>query len=368
MRGTILHIMNYGASYRGNFMDSLASLDGKLKETGLKNIYMFTHNAKNPGAERWISKMQQQGEDVYFLSNNLKKDISFIQRVVKEKEVKLLHTHFITMNQYLPIYFATLKSEIQVMMHMHNHSKKTGNKCKNILRRVLYGKCIMVACSESVYAGLERDYPRNIKYAVDNGINFSRLDSYEILKTDEFGLEENQGMCLIFGFDFYRKGVDLAVKALRDLREQGYTFGLLISLSSNFEKVEENIIKILGEMPSWVKVIPARSDVATFYNYVDVFLSPSREEGLPYSVLEAGYSGCSVVMSDISAQKNLKIPYGYWFESENIEDFCKKILQAHQAHGEKLRDWEQVKNTMRNNYPLEQWSEQIKKLYIRHIQ
>lgn len=368
MPGTILHIMNYAASYRGNFMDSLASLDRKIKEEELKNIYLFTADAQNEGSMSWIGEMQRQGEEIYFLAENRKQDAALIRRLIREKDVKIVHTHFITMQQYLAVYQATFGSGIPVLMHMHNHSKKAGNPCKNILRRMLYGKCIMVACSESVYHSLERDYPKNKKYSIDNGVNFSRLDAYETLPENSFGLEKNEGVFLIFGFDFYRKGVDLAVKALKRLREQGHCYSLLVSLSTNFEQVEKNIVDILGEMPSWIKVIPARNDVATLYNFVDVFLSPSREEGLPYSVVEAGYSGCSVVMSDISAQVHLKIPYGYWFQSENVEDFADKILKAKAEHNEKLANWDKVKQSMRENYALDTWSEQVKKLYKKILQ
>ena len=160
----------------------------------------------------------------------------------------------------------------------------------------------------------------------------------------------------------------MAVKALQELRKQGYSYSLLISLSTNFEQVEKNITDILGEMPSWIKVIPARNDVATLYNFVDVFLSPSREEGLPYSVVEAGYSSCSVVMSDISAQVHLKIPYGYWFQCENVKELADKILKAKKEHTQKLENWEQAKQSMRENYALDTWSEQMKKLYKKILQ
>ena len=363
MPGTILHIMNYAASYRGNFIDSLWSLDKKLQLEGLKNIYLFTGDAKSEGPMSWIKEMQQQGEEVYFLAENRNQDAGLIRKLIKEKNVKAVHTHFITMQQYLAVYQATFGKKIPVFMHMHNHSKVAGNPIKNIIRRTLYRKCIMIACSESVYHSLERDYPKNEKYSIDNGVNFSRLDSYENLREEDFGLEKSEGVFLIFGFDFYRKGVDLAVKALKELRNQGHSFSLLVSLSTNFEQVEKNIIDILGEMPSWIKVISARNDVATLYNFVDVFLSPSREEGLPYSVVEAGYSSCSVVMSDISAQVHLKIPYGYWFESENVEDFADKILKAQKEHIKKLENWDKAKQSMRENYALDTWSEQVEKLY-----
>lgn len=368
MPGTVLHIMNYAASYRGNFIDSLTSLDKKIRTSGLKNIYLFTKEAKSEGPMSWIREMQQQREEVYFLTENKNQDAKLIRSLIKEKNVKIIHTHFITMQQYLAVYQATFGKKVLILMHMHNHSQIARNPVKNILRRMVYDKCIMVACSESVYRSLERDYPKNEKYVIDNGVNFFRLDTYETLTEEDFGLEKSEGVFLIFGFDFYRKGVDLAVKALNLLREQGHCYSLLVSLSTNFHQVEEKIVDILGELPSWVKVIPARNDVATLYNFVDVFLSPSREEGLPYSVVEAAYSSCSVVMSDISSQVHLKIPYGYWFKSEDVEDFADKILKAQKERAQKIKNWDSVKETMRENYALNIWSEQIEQLYKKILQ
>lgn len=363
MAETVLHIMNYAASYRGNFMDSLASLDDELRKEGKRNIYLFTQAAKSEGAMSWICEMQKNGQTVAFLSGNRGQDAKLIKRMVKEHGVVLIHTHFITMQQYLAVYQAVLGTRLPVVMHMHNHSKKAGNPIKSIIRRSLYSRCIMVACSESVFHSLERDYPGNEKYAIDNGVNFSRLETYAQVHNKDFGLPEGEKAFLIFGFDFFRKGVDLAVQALNKLRKEGYSYSLLISLSTNFEEVENNIVAILGEMPSWVKIIPARNDVATLYNYVDLFLSPSREEGLPYSVIEAGYSKCSVVLSDISAQKYMKIPYGYWFESENVDAFAEQIVKAEREHAEKVTNWTAAKETIRGHYVLEVWSKKVTELY-----
>ncbi len=363
MTATVLHVMNYAASYRGNFMDSLASLDAELKKEDKKNIYLFTQDAKAEGPMKWISELQSSGHVVEFLSGNRGRDAKLIKDMIKKHGVVIVHTHFITMNQYLAVYQAVLGTKMPVVMHMHNHSRQAGNPIKNMIRQCLYSRCVMVACSESVYHSLERDYPKNEKYAIDNGVNFSRLDTYSEVTNKDFNLPEGEKAFLIFGFDFFRKGVDLAVKALDKLRKEGYAYSLLVSLSTNFDQVEQNIVDILGEMPAWVKIIPARNDVATLYNYADLFLSPSREEGLPYSVIEAGYSKCSVVLSDISAQKYLKVPYGYWFENENVDAFAEQIVKAEQEHEEKLKNLDAARKTICGHYVLEVWSKKVMELY-----
>ena len=363
MKKVILHVLNYGASYRGNFIDSLENLGALIGEDSLEHYYMFTRDANNVKSRVWIDELQKQGRRIFFLTGSIARDVQEIKDILKGENVEAIHTHFITMRQYLVIYLATFSKKLPVIMHMHNHSKEARGAIKRVLRRLLYKKCKMIACSESVLKSLERDYPANEKFAIDNGVNFERLEQYSEITAAEYGLKETDKVLLIFGFDFYRKGVDLAVRALDKLRKEGKDYSLLISLSTNFEEVEKHIYAILGDVPEWVKIIQARNDVATLYNFVDVFLSPSREEGLPYSVVEAGYSKCGVVMSDISAQAHLKIPYGIWFASENYEDLACKIVEAIEEHEKKKSQWEVVKSQMKEAYALDSWSNKIREYY-----
>lgn len=357
----VLQVINYGARYRGNFIESLEYLDGLLKKEDTQNIYLFCASAKTGPAHVWTDEMIAKGDTVYFLSGNMKEDVELIKGIVRDFEVVLVHTHFITMEQFRTVDKAVPKS-IQVIMHMHNHSRQ-GNFVKNILRQIAYRRCIMVACSESVYGSLERDYPKLEKYYVDNGVNYDRLDTWSEIDPSDYKINGDEKKLLIFGFDFYRKGVDLAVKAVDSLVKKGGKYVLLISLSTNFEFVENEIKKILGEMPDWVRIIEARNDVASLYNMVDLFLSPSREEGLPYSVIEAEYCKCSIVLSDISAQNKLKLKYGYWFEDGNVEGFEKQIEKAISEREKKLSDMEAVKNHMRESYSLSEWGKKIIKIY-----
>lgn len=360
---SVLHIMNYAASYRGNFIDSLEALDQKISEDGMCNVYMFCAAARGDGSMQWISEMQQRGLRVFFLTEDRKADTELIRKVMKEENVIALHTHFISMQQFLPVYLAAGRNKIPVFMHMHNHSTEAKNPIKRILRRHIYRRCRMIACSESVYQSIERDYPDNIKYSVDNGVNFDRLDNFSQLTRKEFSIPDEDAVFLIFGFDFYRKGVDLAVQAVNQLRKEGKKYSLLISLSTNFEMVEKSIIDIIGELPDWVHIIKARNDVASLYNFAELFLSPSREEGLPYSVVEASYCRCSVVMSDISAQVNLKIPYGKWCVAESVENLANAIEMSVAEHGLKLENMDSVQSQMKTNYSLDNWAGKIQTIY-----
>lgn len=364
MSKTILQYMNYAAAYKGNFIESLEYLEEELKEKGIQVIYAVINAQAVMCPPDWIHQMRQSGKRVFIFPDNGNEDSGMLRKLLKAENICLIHTHFITMTQYLNLYRAVFGRSIPIVMHMHNHSQKAGNWIKSFVRQRLYQRCTMVACGPSVYKSLERDYPGIKKCTIDNCVKFERLDEYENLEDGAYGLHGEDMVCLIFGADFYRKGVDRALKALKMLREEGHSCALLISVSKDLDKVGMKVKEVLGENPDWVKIIPARSDVASLYNYAKIFLSPSREEGLPYSVIEAAYCRCMVVLSSISPQMGLKIDYGYWFEEENMEAFKAQILKAAEEYPLKGKGWQQAQETVKEAYALPIWSKKICSMYL----
>lgn len=323
---------------------------------------MFPEQGISGVAAGWIEELCDKGREVYGITGNIICDAQRIQKILKKNNIGIIHTHFISMKQYLPVYFATMFSKTKVVMHFHNHSTEA-HGIKNKLRQILYRKCTMVGCSQSVYDNLCRDFPKNKKIAVNNGIQFERLEGVATAQREEYSLRNDSVVCLIFGFDFYRKGVDLALMALNDLNINGIEYELLISLSKNFEYVEHEVKKMLGYIPDWVHIIQARTDVAALYNMSDLFLSPSREEGLPYSVLEAGYCRCGVITSDIPAQIKLDIPFSVLHTAEHYVSLREKIKIALQKKTEKQNKMQEVQEFMKLHYSLENWVDGIIQVY-----
>lgn len=359
---TVLHIANYAAIYGGNFIESLENLSDELMKKNIHTIYMFPAK-KTEGTELpWITNIKERGREVYGLTESVIKAAKTIRSLIKKYDIVLIHTHFISMKQYLSVYLATMFTKCNLIMHFHNHSL-VAQGVKNILRRTLYKKCTMVSCSDSVLESISRDYPKNKKFSVDNGIFFQRLENVPVATRNEYGLKKDTKICLIFGFDFYRKGVDLALRALDKLNQNGIRYELLISLSKNLESVERETIKVLGCLPSWVHIIKARSDVAALYNLCDIFLSPSREEGLPYSVLEAAYCRCNVIYSDIPAQVNLKIPYALVHIAEDFRSLAETIEKMELQGDWKKDNYSIVQEKMKENYSLSRWTSQIVDIY-----
>ncbi len=130
------------------------------------------------------------------------------------------------------------------------------------------------------------------------------------------GLPERAKLALMFGYDYEGKGVDFAVEAVRLLRErEGFPVTLTIAVSSRLEEVRMRICAQLcmPGIPDWILLLPPREDVSSYYHMADVFLSPSRQEGFCYALIEAAYSRTPVLASAIDAQKDLALPQSSFF-------------------------------------------------------
>lgn len=354
MKHIILQVLNYNPIYRGNFIDSMEALNDELSKEEGKNIYLFV---KPSAVERdWVQSLISDGKKVYFLTGEKSQDIEIIRRIISTEEVEFVHTHFLTTEQWLLIDKATKGCKVILVQHWHHHLPSP-SFAKNLVRKVLWRRSNFIGVSESVASELKMLFPKK-SMVVENAINFERLESFEEypdLKTDGVN-------CLLFGYNWYVKGVDIALKAVKKLVDEGEKINLWISLSANKDVVSQKVKEVLQieETPDWIHILTARNDVATYYRAADIFLSTSRQEGFCYSVVEAAYCGCKIVASKIPAQEDLEVPNVEWFESENSDSLAKAIkLQIMKT----AECGELQKEALRKRYSLDVWVKNMLEAY-----
>jgi glycosyltransferase involved in cell wall biosynthesis len=129
----------------------------------------------------------------------------------------------------------------------------------------------------------------------------------------------------------HQKGLDLAMRALGGLKDvdwewciagDGPQIDLLKSLAKELG-IEERIL-FLG----W----QSREQLMKCYQQANIFLFPSRHEGMPNALLEAMASGLPVIASCIAGNEELVVDgkTGYLVRSEDIQSLqeaLKKLLQ-----------------------------------------
>lgn len=322
-RSGVLHFADFKSPCRGNFINSLENLRPALEEEGREVVYLFPAAT----AKREWARQLGQNAAVYFLSGSILKDIFMVRQIIKKHRIGIIHSHFYKLPYEFTFNIASLFMGVKRVVHLHCALYIHKGVSRILEKLVLKGKTF-IGCSEKLTNDAKRFYPSNPAYTAKNAIWFPRLNEYEVLDKHSLGLSEDAKTLMMFGFLYEVKGVDIALEAVSGLIEDGENLQLILILTSNIDEIQIKITKRFGCIPGWLHLLPPRNDITSYYRLCDVFLAPSRSEGLPYSVVEASYLKLPVVLSDIPAHSALKLPCGFYFKSENVGDMKKKITAA----------------------------------------
>lgn len=354
----VLQIMNYSASYRGNFIDSVEAIE-QNDLVSLKNTYLFNLETSVKSKD-WIDTLNVSGDDIFYLTGNILKDILLLSDILKKKSIDVIHMHFMGIRMHTMVSIAMIGKKIKLVRHFHNHSDYNEHFIKRMIGRGLYRNAIMVGNSQSVAQSIKRDFPSSHVCCINNAISFKRLDEYD----EEFVRLSKRGQysVMMFGADFERKGVDLACKAISNLRKENKDLTLFVICSIAMDECRKKILNCLSmhELPEWIQMLSPRNDIATYYRMCDIFISPSREEGFTYAIPEAVYCGCQVIASNIGGQDYHRvIPGIVWVETENI----KELEQAIETCLEDNQNFDAT-NFVKKQYDVKYWANQVVKLYL----
>lgn len=356
----VLQVLNYSAPYRGNFIDSLEAIQ-KNNLTKIENFYLFDEETRTKSVS-WIHTINKDNRHVFYLKKSFFNDIKLIKQIIRKYNIDVIHMHFWGIRMHTIISLAMLGTNAVLVRHFHNHSDYNVHILKRLYGNVFYRNATLIGCSESVANSIKRDFPKLDVRCVNNAISFERFAKYEVINKKN----NNRISVMIFGADFERKGVDIAYKAARRLIEKGYKINLCIVCSINEQICKDKLKELIGTavLPEWIQFLPPRQDIATYYRAVDVFISPSREEGLTYAIPEAAYCGCKVIASRIGGQLyHARIPGIMFIEPDDDLALSNAILQI---CGEKNDDGK-IKEFIVKEYGLKKWVNAIVSIYSEKV-
>ena len=360
----VLQFMCYGAPYSGSFIKSLLRLETTLESEGLESVYVFHSDISK---RDWIQELVKQGKKIYFLSGKFSKDIFTVRNIIVKHNIKYIHAHFAGVKYFLlfnmirPIYW----KQLFVIRHLRNHDKPRGIVSER-LRKILNHVDLYIGCSESVAIEYRKNFnhkKEKVTFAT-NAIDFTRLEHFEDLLRSDYQIKPTAKIFLMFGFDYFRKGVDVVLEAVNNLVQQGEDVYLLLSLSSNRASIEAKIKERFHELPEWLKIMDPRDDIASYYKLSDYFISASREEGFCNALVEAAYCERPIITSNIPGPQSLNIPHTHMFESGNVAELQKTMLSLIKlSDDQKNKIVTDQKEYALKNFDLNQWANQISDIY-----
>ena len=296
-----MHLAGYGGPYAGSFVPMLRGVMRAARDRGWTCEAVFGPVAKD---RVWLDELRDDGIPFRIAPSSARADVSKLVRSLLDEsdEPTILHTHFTSFD--IPAATAAARHPAaKVIWHVHTpHRDSLAMRARNRLKYAVLGRRterILCVSSDLAEVVVDRGAPRSRVEFLHNAVD---VDRFRLLETQEreiarlrLGLPGDQPLLVHFGWDWDRKGGDLFLQAVRRLRERGIeAVGVTVGGGGPARDLREQLH--LGHA---VHVLEPTDDVRTLYAAADVFLSPSRAEGTPYSVMEALSSGTPVVASDI---------------------------------------------------------------------
>lgn len=168
---------------------------------------------------------------------------------------------------------------------------------------------------------------KRIEYIHGVGIDTAAFDKQNVdctEKRNQMGIPRDATVLLSVGELNDNKNHAVVIKALKEINNPSCHY--VICGKGEEEKSLEQLAKEVG-VEKQLHLLGFRADVAKIYAVADIFLFPSKREGLPVALMEAMASGLPVVASQIRGNTDLVLDgtTGYLVPFDDVQAYTDRI-------------------------------------------
>lgn len=321
------------------------------------NFSIFTEEI----ADQFVEQLKKYDVEIIQSHNRKKNQLAYYMElcsILNEKHYDILHAHGNSATLAVEM-LAAKKCGVPIRIaHSHNTTcvHKTFDK---LLRPVFYS-----TYTHGIGCGIEagRWLFRNHKHEViKNGIALDRFTYDEKKRNNARQKLQVQGKYVIghIGRFTDQKNHDFILSIFKEYLKQKNAILLLVGDGPRESEISQLVQKM--NLDKNVIFYGATEDTASLYSAMDVFLFPSKFEGVPLTLLEAQANGLPCVISDkISTEVNLTDlvsvvsldDIGPWVEKLDVPDFDRG-----------KRSEEAIRQLTQAGYAIDSVVYQIDKLY-----
>lgn len=249
----------------------------------------------------------------------------------REREIDVIHCHDAA-SQFVAARAKVLRRRPQILMTFHRtlgfESARLHDKVRNALASL--------ACSAIVVGSRERGshFTREnyvsakkvvrIPFGVDTN-RFHRNIAHRAAARQELGLQPDQVLIGMAGHYGEEKGVDVALRAFRQLREQSPELDAHLAVLGTGTPERQYLMRSLaGEQ---VHLLGFRTDAPRWFSAFDVFFHAPRQEAFGLVIAEAMAAGLPVVATRVGGVPDLvrDEQTGFLAESEDTDSLAKSL-------------------------------------------
>lgn len=368
----ILVAADYAPQFSGNLVGSVLDLGIYMREKNMGDVvFCFPKTAVTESKGAFPDWIKSYGFTVVLCDNTQfeSEQCAFLQNIIKKYRIEIIHCHF---GMFLSCIIKNRKCfNLPVIFHDHMDFPANEKKWKaklTIARRSLElrkNKIYVITVSKEKYNA----YVFAKKRYIENAFSFKRniKESMERQQCRKMlGFNNQDIICMMYGWNYYTKGLDIAVEAVNICHKLNPNIKLaVLGLGKGYKKCEQtDFIRqstSIDPESDWIIYLPSTEDMFAYHRAVDIFLSTSRADSFSYTLLEAISQDTPIVVSDIKGTKwALEYSKSQCFAKENF-DGC---AQAIQLLVENL-DQEMQSNYQNivNKYNINRWCEESVEVY-----
>jgi len=274
----------------------VASLAASLQAMGADNLLIVPANG-----EGWLAA-ELRGSGVRVEPFHLGRPVSpafarWLTETLRRHRVALAHSHEFTMAVYGA--WAARRAGVPHLFTMHGGRYYAGRVQRRLAMRAAVALSgAAVAVSQSVARNLSRDlWVRESRITtIPNGAGLVPV-AHSSLRT-ELQLAPGDRLALAVGNLYPVKGHDSLLEALGLLASRFPALHVAIAGRGELEPLLRARAHALGVADRF-HLLGLRSDVANLLAGADLFVLPSRSEGLPLALIEAMLAGKAIVASSV---------------------------------------------------------------------
>lgn len=231
-----------------------------------------------------------------------------------------------------------------------------------------YTDALITINNEDYNLAKKRFHAKQIYLVNGVGINKERFSSkisneekQQLRK--ELNLKEDDFVILYVAELIKRKNQTMLIEAMKEIAKKFENIKLILvgngELSDEYEKIIHDI-----HLEKNVELLGFRKDVPKLMQIADLYVSTSKQEGLPVNIMEAMISGLPIVTTNCRGNRDLIIEgkNGYLIDINDIEMLVNKILFVYENYSQEKEKANSAFDLI-SKYLLENIMKDMQKIY-----
>ena len=326
---TILHLTGMDSTKYGGIERFNVALSHQLSAMGYHSVFVYE---SMPVVSQYIEDLKKTSADIVVIKSrgNMLGFCKRFWQLLRQYNFCMMHAHF-TKARFYGIPLALLYGIKNIVYTIHSTASPVAEmKLHTRFWYAVFNKyCRIVAVSKDIEKVVHQNWPTTLVQNIYLGIN--PINEGRTVAREKLGIADDTLVVMCTANFNHVKGLDILTKAiakLRDVKAIKNVVFYIVGQPDNDKAELQQLIKEL-DVAAYIRLEGISNRIPHYLSAADMYVQPSRNEGLPISLMEACSVGLPIVASRVGGIPEVAIDgeNAILFEAENV-DACATALRT----------------------------------------